>query len=104
MIARFVALGVAVAGLTAVPVSAECLPPAGTFTDYYRADRWGNHTFAGFPVEPKARDAFKDFRDQLVTADLESIVQLSNPGPGFIRKVGKVTPVKDAPVEIKLAW
>jgi hypothetical protein len=89
----------------AAPGVGECLPSSGTFTGYYRADRWGGHTFAGFlTVEPKARASFEEFRDRLVTADVEQIAQPINPGDGFVQKVGKVTPVKDAPVEIKLAW
>ena len=98
-------LVVVLAGFAAAPpCGAESLPPSGTFTGYYRADRWGNHTFAGFPVEPKAREAFKGYEDQLVTADLAEIHQPINPGPGFVGKVGKVAPVEDAAVEIKLAW
>jgi hypothetical protein len=97
-------LGV-LAGFVAVPpCEAESLPRSGTFTGYYRADRWGNHTFAGFPVEPNARGAFKEHQDQLVTADLQEISQPINPGAGFVAKVGKVTPIKDAAIEIKLAW
>src|SRR5688572_16176398 len=99
---------IAVLGVFAVlvavpPCDAGPLPPAGTFTGYYRSDRWGNHTFAGLPIEPKARDAFKDHQDRLVTAELQEVSQPINPGPGFVGKVGRVTPIKDAAVEIKLA-
>jgi hypothetical protein len=39
-----------------------------------------------------------------VTAELEEIFQPYNPGPGYVLRVGKITPVTDAPVEIKIAW
>src|SRR5262249_15926054 len=77
---------------------------SGTFPGYSRVARWGKPSFAGFPVEPKARDAFKDVRVKLVTAELENIYQPINPGPGYVQRVGKITPVTDAPVEIKIAW
>lgn len=93
------------AALAGAPrVGGETLPRSGTFTGYYRVDRWGTHWFGGFPVEPKSRDAFKDVHDKLVTAELEEIFQPINPGPGYVQRVGKITPVADAPVEIKIAW
>lgn len=96
--------GLIVSVAIASPSGAELAPPSGTFTGYYRVDRWGLHTFAGMAVDPRAQAEFKDYRDTFVTADVTQIDQFVNPGPWFVRSVGKITRVRDIPVEIKLNW
>jgi len=90
--------------VAALPAGGDIAPDSGTYTGYYHVDRWGGHSFAGFPVEPPARAAFKNFPGTLVTADLLSIHQPLNPGTAFAAAVGKVTAIKDVPVEMRLAW
>jgi len=93
-------LVVANAFLAAAIVRAEILPTEGTFRGIYYQNRAGVGHFKFFIVSGEQTKQLAPYNGKYIELEVVSGIQPVNPGPAFIKKIGRVTELPPPPLQV----
>jgi hypothetical protein len=82
-------------------VRGSILPKSGTFRDVYHVNRAGVGEFHSFIIPEALQKQLVGFENKWIEMEVPEIYQPINPGPGIIKKIGRVTVLPGAPLEAR---
>lgn len=106
MVHRYAAklLGAILLPIVAPIVQGSILPKSGTFRDLYHVNRAGVGEFNSFIIAKSLQKELVGLENKWIEMEVPEIDQPINPGPGIIKKIGKVTELPGAPLEARFQF